>query len=53
MSALGAKPEKHTLVLSLTAFDPSGHSGLSLGLPTGVKAQTARWKRGIISPLHE
>ena len=26
MSALGAKAEKHTLVLSLTASDPSGHS---------------------------
>jgi len=25
MSALGAKPEKHTLVLSFTGFDPSGH----------------------------
>src|SRR6516225_1173409 len=26
MSASGGKPEKHTLFLSLTAFDPSGHS---------------------------
>src|SRR5262245_9392134 len=26
LSAFGGKPEKHTLVLSLTAFEPSGHS---------------------------
>jgi len=36
MSALGGKLEKHALVLSLTASDSSGHSGLSLDLPIGL-----------------
>src|SRR6516165_9481577 len=52
-SAFGGKPEKHTLVLSLTGSYPSGHSAAFTRLAYRPWSQTARWKRGIIPPLHE
>ena len=39
--AFGGKPEKHTLVLSLTAFDPSGHSEAFTRLTTALVTDRA------------
>src|SRR5262245_31898194 len=47
----GVQTEKHALVLSLTASDPSGHSGLFTRLAYRPWSQTARWKRGIIPSI--
>jgi hypothetical protein len=44
---------KHLLVLSLTALTPAVIRKHSCDLPIGLRSQTARWKRGIIGPLHE
>jgi len=53
MFAFGGKAEKHTLVLSLSGCYPSGYSEAFTGLAYRRYSQTARWKRGIIPPLHE
>ena len=54
-SAFGGKPEKHTLVLNLTASDHpiSGHSEAFTRPAYRPWSQTARRKRGIIPLLHE
>ena len=49
-SAFGAKPQTHTLVLSLAGSYPGGHSGLSLDLPIG-RSHRPR-EESVISSLH-
>jgi hypothetical protein len=43
-----------SFVLSLAAFEPKrSFRRLLLGLPIGLSPKTARWKGGIMPPLHE
>src|SRR5262245_28262149 len=51
-SAFEGQTRKHTLILSLTGSYPSGHLEAFTRLSSAL-VKTARWKRGIIPPLHE
>jgi len=53
MSAFRDKPENVCSFRALPVLTPAVIWKHSLGVPIGLSPQTARWKRGIIPPLHE
>src|SRR5262249_60386370 len=44
---------QRTLIIPAPLLNPSGHSETFTRLAYRPSSQTARWKRGIIPPLHE